>query len=305
MRTSRYSDSGGRPLGPSSGIRREDAVEMAERYVYTPETKEFFRTSEFLLWLLAIVGVFIASGVNEEFDSKSAWTVFTVLTTGYIVSRGLAKAGTRRGWNDQYWTADEQAGYAESAAAPSRFDDGTDATLDLGGTARRAGRSADEAADRLMEEVRTPETKEFFRTSEFLMWVLGTAGILIASAYETGFGASSAWTLVTVLSSGYILSRALAKAGTARGFEAGAARRYGRLAEASTPETKESFRTSELAVLVLTILGILLASGADAAFDAIGAWRLVAAVATTYIVARGIAKIGTPQETDARRRMIA
>jgi hypothetical protein len=277
---------------------------MAERYVYTPETKEFFRTSEFLLWLLAIVGVFIASGINEEFDSKSAWTVFTVLTTGYIVSRGLAKAGTRRGWNDQYWSADGQAGYTESTAA-SRYDIAADSTLNLGETARTAGRSADEAADRLMEEVRTPETKEFFRTSEFLMWLLGTAGVLVASAYETGFGASSAWTLVTVLSSAYILSRALAKAGTARGYEAGAARRYGRLAEASTPETKESFRTSELAVLVLTILGILLASGADAAFDAIGAWRLVGAVATTYIVARGIAKIGTPQDTDARRRMIA
>lgn len=277
---------------------------MAERYVYTPETKEFFRTSEFLLWLLAIAGVFIASGMNEEFDSKSAWTVFTILTTGYIVSRGLAKAGTRRGWNDRYWTADERAGYPEGTAA-SRFETQTDSTVDLGGTARNVGRSADEAADTLMEEVRTPETKEFFRTSEFLMWLLGTAGILIASAYETGFGASSAWTMVTVLSSGYILSRALAKAGTARGFEAGAARRYGRLSEVSTPETKESFRTSELAVLVLTVLGVLLASGADSAFDAPGAWRLVAAVATTYIVARGIAKIGTPQETDGRRTMIA
>ncbi|HEX2149021.1 MAG TPA: hypothetical protein VHI31_02435 [Actinomycetota bacterium] len=284
----------------STAMRREgDAADMAERYVYTPETKEFFRTSEFLLWLLAIVGVFIAAGVNEEFDSKSAWTVFTILTTGYIVSRGLAKAGTRRGWSDPYWESNSQTGYSDGMTASAT---GTlsDRTYD-----RSAGRTTDEAADRLMEEVRTPETKEFFRTSEFVLWLLGVAGILIASAYETGFGASSAWTLVTVLSSGYILSRAIAKAGTARGVEAGAARRYGRLSEASTPETKESFRTSELGVLLLTVVGILLASGADGAFDAIGAWRLIAGVVTTYMIARGIAKIGTPQETDGRRTMIA
>ncbi|HYN98103.1 MAG TPA: hypothetical protein VEU28_00355 [Actinomycetota bacterium] len=304
MRTSRYTDSGGRAMGSSARMRREgDAAEMAERYVYTPETKEFFRTSEFLLWLLAIVGVFIAAGVNEEFDAKSAWTVFTILTTGYIVSRGLAKAGTRRGWSDPYWEADAQTGYSDGAAT-SGAGIMSDRTYDLG-DGRSAGRTADQAADRLMEEVRTPETKEFFRTSEFVMWLLGVAGILVASAYETGFGASSAWTLVTVLSSGYILSRSIAKAGTARGVEAGAARRYGRLSEASTPETKESFRTSELGVLLLTVVGILLASGADGAFDAIGAWRLIAGVATTYMIARGIAKIGTPQETDGRRTMIA
>ncbi len=303
MRTSRYSDSGGRPLRSGAGLRRDaDPAEIAERYVHTPETKEFFRTSEFLLWALAVVGVFIASAANEEFDSPSAWTVITVVTTGYIVSRGIAKAGTPRGWDDQYWSADGQAGSAGGASA-SRLDR-SDSTLDLGDVRRNPGHAADEAADRFMEEVRTPETKEFFRTSEFLMWLLGVAGVLVASAYEDGFGTGPAWILIAVLSSGYILSRGLAKAGTARGWDIDASRRYGRLSEASTPETKESFRTSELGVLVLTILGLLLAAGADSGFDAGSAWRLIAVVATTYMISRGIAKIGTPQDIGDRRSAI-
>jgi hypothetical protein len=303
MRTSRYSDSGGRPLGSSAGLRRDgDPAEMAERYVHTPETKEFFRTSEFLLWLLAVVGVLIASAANEEFDSPSAWTVITVVTTGYIVSRGIAKAGTPRGWDDRYWSADGQAGSAGAVSA-ARLDR-SDSTLDLGDVRRNPGRAADEVADRFMEEVRTPETKEFFRTSEFLMWLLGVAGVLVASAYEDGFGTGPAWILITVLSSGYILSRGLAKAGTARGWDIDASRRYGRLSEASTPETKESFRTSELGVLVLTILGNLLAAGADSGFDAGSAWRLIAVVATAYMISRGIAKIGTPQDEGGRRSAV-
>lgn len=303
MRTSRYSDSRGRPLRSPAGMRRDgDAAEMAERYVHTPETKEFFRTSEFLLWALAVLGVLIASAMNEEFDSPAAWTVITVVTTGYIVSRGLAKAGTPRGWDDQYWASGSQTDLDDGRLGARRVDPRSDRTMDLG--RGDVADRADEAAERFMEEVRTPETKDFFRTSEFLMWLLGVAGILVASAFEDGFGTGPAWTLITILSGGYILSRGLAKAGTARGWDIDASRRYGRLSEASTPETKESFRTSELGVLVLTILGLLLAAGADSGFDAGSAWRLIAGVATAYMISRGIAKIGTPQDTGGRRSAI-
>jgi hypothetical protein len=292
---SEYGDTEGfrRPGASRAARSARETAEVAEEFVHTPETKEFFRTSEFGLWLLTVLAIFIASGVNEEFDSRSAWTVVTAITTGYIVSRGIAKAGTGRGWNDQLWTERSAAG------SPSTIL-GLEDTAEYGTRSRVPG---GEPVERLIEEVRTPETKEFFRSSEFLMWLLGTIGVLIASAYEQNFGASSAWMLVAVLSSGYILSRGLAKAGTARGYDPSTGR-YGALSVASTPETKESFRTSELAVLLLTVLGILVASGADAGFDAPGAWRMVAIVVTTYMISRGIAKIGTPQVPgDVRSRV--
>jgi hypothetical protein len=295
---SEYGDTGGlrRPGAPRASRRARETAEVAEEFVYTPETKEFFRTSEFLLWLLTVLAIFIASGVNEEFDSRSAWTVVTAVTTGYIVSRGIAKAGTGRGWNDQLW--------AEGPVAGSSFASGTSGPQDTAeyGTRTRTV-TGGEPVERLIEEVRTPETKEFFRSSEFLMWLLGTIGVLIASAYEQNFGASSAWMLVTVLSAGYILSRGLAKAGTARGYDPRTGR-YGALSVASTPETKESFRTSELAVMLLTVLGILLASGADPGFDAPGAWRMVAGMVTAYMISRGIAKMGAAQApVDVRSRI--
>jgi hypothetical protein len=77
--------------------------------------------------------------------------------------------------------------------------------------------------DRLERAVRTPETKEFYKTSEFLVWGLVTAFLLIAAAVVTGdndnFVAEEAWRYVTIVSAAYIVSRGISKAGTRRGHE--------------------------------------------------------------------------------------
>ena len=58
-------------------------------------------------------------------------------------------------------------------------------------------------------------------------------------------------------------------------------------------ETKPSLKTTELAVLVAAVAGVLLAARQAANFDADWAWTLVAALAIGYMLSRGLAKAGS------------
>lgn len=64
------------------------------------ETKSALKTTELVAFVLAVVGVLIASAIVDENDAggigaRQAWLYVTILTVGYMVSRGLAKAGSR------------------------------------------------------------------------------------------------------------------------------------------------------------------------------------------------------------------
>lgn len=66
------------------------------------ETKAAFRTTELIVYVLAVVGVLAASAMVDSnvdgrggFDAQQAWFYVTLLTIGYLISRGLAKAGSR------------------------------------------------------------------------------------------------------------------------------------------------------------------------------------------------------------------
>jgi len=68
----------------------------------TTETKASFKTSEFAAYVAIVVLVLIASlavGTNDHhadyFRADKAWFYIALLTIGYMVSRGLAKAGSR------------------------------------------------------------------------------------------------------------------------------------------------------------------------------------------------------------------
>jgi hypothetical protein len=67
----------------------------------TTETKSAFKTTEFIVYVLMVVGVFIAAAVtdagddHQAFGAKSAWLYVTLLTIGYMISRGIAKSGSR------------------------------------------------------------------------------------------------------------------------------------------------------------------------------------------------------------------
>jgi hypothetical protein len=59
------------------------------------ETKPFFMTSEFLTWLVVGIGVLVAAWQTDNLEAPRAWMLVTGLTAAYILSRGIAKAGTR------------------------------------------------------------------------------------------------------------------------------------------------------------------------------------------------------------------
>jgi hypothetical protein len=68
------------------------------------ETKPSFKTSELVVYVLAVLGVLIASAVTGDagtdnggdiFAADKAWWFISLLTIGYMISRGLAKAGSR------------------------------------------------------------------------------------------------------------------------------------------------------------------------------------------------------------------
>ena len=69
------------------------------------ETKAAFKTTEMIAYVVAVIGVLIAAGVVDEsnaggFGAKQAWLYVTILTVGYMVSRGLAKAGSRQPYDE-------------------------------------------------------------------------------------------------------------------------------------------------------------------------------------------------------------
>ena len=59
------------------------------------ETKASTRSSEFYVYLIAAVAILIAGLVVDGFNATETWMFFTFLSIGYMISRGLAKAGSR------------------------------------------------------------------------------------------------------------------------------------------------------------------------------------------------------------------
>ena len=66
------------------------------------ETKASFKTTEFMVFIVATVGVLLGSylvqatdGRGDYFLADKAWLYVVILSVGYMVSRGLAKSGSR------------------------------------------------------------------------------------------------------------------------------------------------------------------------------------------------------------------
>jgi len=76
----------------------------------TTETKQAFKTTEFWAMIAIVVGILIAAAMigqgdgngnpnQDAFSAQRAWLYIAIVGVGYMVSRGLAKAGSR----DPYW----------------------------------------------------------------------------------------------------------------------------------------------------------------------------------------------------------
>jgi hypothetical protein len=65
------------------------------RMIAPTETRRSFMTTEFWLTLLAAAAVVIAGYVEDAaLSAERAWTLATAIVVAYIVSRGIAKAGS-------------------------------------------------------------------------------------------------------------------------------------------------------------------------------------------------------------------
>jgi hypothetical protein len=88
----------------ADGLEHGGRAERRPRRLST-ETKASFKTTEFFAFLAVLVGILVAAGVVDEannggFGAKQAWLYATILTVGYMVSRGLAKSGSRQPYDE-------------------------------------------------------------------------------------------------------------------------------------------------------------------------------------------------------------
>jgi hypothetical protein len=71
------------------------------------ETKAAFKTTEFFAYVGVLAGILIAGlltsagdGHDDRLGASAVWLYVTILTLGYMLSRGLAKSGSRDPYTD-------------------------------------------------------------------------------------------------------------------------------------------------------------------------------------------------------------
>jgi hypothetical protein len=87
------------------GTHRNGHTEHTPVRRLTTETKASFKTTEFVAFVAMVIGVLIAAAVVDQADAgglgaKQAWLYVTILTVGYMVSRGLAKSGSSQPYDE-------------------------------------------------------------------------------------------------------------------------------------------------------------------------------------------------------------
>jgi len=79
----------------SRSVRDDDGV------IRRPETKSFILTSEFWVAAGAAAAVFIGGYVLDDIADATAWKYGVWIAIAYIVSRGIAKAGSQRAYQPE------------------------------------------------------------------------------------------------------------------------------------------------------------------------------------------------------------
>ncbi|MCW2739557.1 hypothetical protein [Nocardioides sp.] len=66
------------------------------------ETKSSYKTTELIAYVAVVIGVLVAAALTDtsDFGTQEAWFYVSLLTIGYMVSRGLAKSGSRDFYDD-------------------------------------------------------------------------------------------------------------------------------------------------------------------------------------------------------------
>ena len=63
--------------------------------VRSTETRKSFRTTEFFAFVVVSALIMLSAYTQEAFDVDQAWTLVAIITSFYMLSRGIAKAGSR------------------------------------------------------------------------------------------------------------------------------------------------------------------------------------------------------------------
>jgi hypothetical protein len=79
----------------ASGATADRDVSRTPRIVSHEETKPSFKTTELLTMLAIVAAILIAAASADNFDAPRAWTLVAVVASAYMISRGLAKSGSR------------------------------------------------------------------------------------------------------------------------------------------------------------------------------------------------------------------
>jgi hypothetical protein len=59
------------------------------------ETKHALKTTEFFAMVGVIAAILVASAISDTLGDRRAWTLVAAVAIGYMISRGLAKSGTK------------------------------------------------------------------------------------------------------------------------------------------------------------------------------------------------------------------
>jgi hypothetical protein len=86
---------------PAAGRGAESTRRAGRVSRLSTETKAAPKTTEFMAYIIVLAGVLIAGLVVDNADGSGSlgadkvWLYATILTAGYMISRGLAKSGSR------------------------------------------------------------------------------------------------------------------------------------------------------------------------------------------------------------------
>ncbi|MEA2270033.1 MAG: hypothetical protein QOC64_2643 [Solirubrobacteraceae bacterium] len=90
-------------MAATPAARTDRAVARPVSSRLSTETKQSTKTSELYAFIVVVVGILIAAATikggdtsgTDEFVARQAWLYVSIVTAGYLVSRGLAKSGSR------------------------------------------------------------------------------------------------------------------------------------------------------------------------------------------------------------------
>jgi len=97
-----------------------------------PETKSFILTSEFWVAAAAAAAVLFAAYVLDDISETTGWRFATWIAIAYVVSRGIAKAGSQRAYQPDPRHDDVDLREREPRRGEAQYRDSVDSDPDYG-----------------------------------------------------------------------------------------------------------------------------------------------------------------------------